>query len=325
MARSDWTHEQLVEGVVRGDRRALARAISFAENRDPRAAALVRELYPRTGRCEAIGVTGPPGVGKSSLVAALVRGERERGRSVGVVSVDPSSPFTRGALLGDRIRLSDHFLDPEVFIRSMGTRGHLGGLAEATLQALLLLDAAGKDVVYLETVGTGQSEVEVIRIADVTLLVLMPGSGDSVQALKAGIMEVPDVIAINKMHQPGAKAMLTDVRSMLALDQRADRGPQVPVLLTDALQSDGIKELATAIAQTFTRLRADGELERRRGANLAAEVFSLASSRARTHLEESVEHDPELQSVLESVERRDLDPLSAVDDILRRVFRIADA
>jgi GTPase len=324
VARTEWTHEQLVEGVAAGDRRALARAISLAENRDPRAAGLVRELYPRTGRCDAIGITGPPGVGKSSLVAELVRADRERGRSVGVVSVDPSSPFSHGALLGDRIRLSDHFLDPEVFIRSMGTRGHLGGLAEATLQALLLLDAAGKDVVYLETVGTGQSEVEVIRIADTTLLVLMPGSGDSVQALKAGIMEVPDVIAINKMDQPGAKAMLTDVRSMLALDQRPDRGPTVPVLLTDALRGEGVTELAAALEQKLAGLRADGELERRRGANLAAEVFALASSRARAHLEASVAGDPELRRLLASVEERELDPLSAVDDILRKVFRISD-
>ena len=324
MARNELTHDELVVGVGAGDRRALARAISLVENRDPRAAAVVRELYPTTGRAESIGVTGPPGVGKSSLVAALVRAERERGRSVGVVSVDPSSPFSNGALLGDRIRLSDHFLDPGVFIRSMGTRGHLGGLAEATLQALLLLDAAGKDVVFLETVGTGQSEVEVIRIADTTLLVLMPGSGDSVQALKAGIMEVPDVIAINKMDHPGAKSMLADVRSMLALDQRPDRGPQVPILLTDALRGEGVPALLGALDERLSVLRAGGELERRRGANLATEVFTLASTRARSHLEASVAGDPELQNVLEAVEQRRLDPLSAVDDILRRVFRIAD-
>ena len=324
MARTDWTHEQLVAGVASGDRRALARAISFVENRDPRAAALVQELYPRTGGAYAVGVTGPPGVGKSSLIAALVQVERERGKSVGVVSVDPSSPFSYGALLGDRIRLADHFLDPEVFIRSMGTRGHLGGLAEATLQALVLLDAAGKDVVFLETVGTGQSEVEVIRIADTTLLVLMPGSGDSVQALKAGIMEIPDVIAINKMDLPGAKAMLSDVRSMLALDQRPDHGPQIPVLLTDAVRSEGVAALVEALDARLATLRVDGELERRRGANLAAEVFTLASSRARAHLEASVAGDAELQRVLDAVERRQLDPLSAVDEILRRVFRISD-
>ena len=218
MAARGWTQDELVTGVRAGDRRALARAISLVEDRAPEAEELVRRVYPDTGRAASIGVTGPPGVGKSSLVSALVGHVRGLGRSVGVVSVDPSSPFTRGALLGDRIRLADHFLDPDVYIRSMGTRGHLGGLAEATLQALLLVDASGKDVVFLETVGTGQSEVEVIGIADVVLLVLMPGSGDSVQALKAGIMEIPDVIAINKMDHPAAGTMLQEVRSIVALD-----------------------------------------------------------------------------------------------------------
>jgi len=318
--RKDWTHDQLVAGVRAGDRRALARAISLVEDRDPAAAAIVRELYPETGRAHAIGVTGSPGVGKSSLIGALVGHVRGLGRSVGVVSVDPSSPFSQGALLGDRIRLAEHFLDPDVFIRSMGARGHLGGLAEATLQALLLLDAAGKDVVFLETVGTGQSEVEVIRIADTVLLVLMPGSGDAVQALKAGIMEIPDAIAINKKEHPGAKAMLGDVRSMLALD----RERTVPVLLTEALQGEGVEQLWDALERHRSTLEADGELERRRRANLAAEVFQLAATRARAHLESAVADDPELGRVLEAVESRQLDPLSAVEQILETVFRIRD-
>ena len=219
----------------------MARAISLVENSDPLAAELVRELYPSTGRAYAVGVTGPPGVGKSSLIAALLPHVRAQGLSVGVVSVDPSSPFSQGALLGDRIRLADHFLDPEVFIRSMGTRGHLGGLAEATLQAVLLLDAAGKDVVFVETVGTGQSEVEVIGIADTVLLVLMPGSGDSIQALKAGIMEIPDVIAVNKMDNPAAKTMLTEVRSILALDP--DRAWRPPIVLTEAARGQNLEQL----------------------------------------------------------------------------------
>src|ERR687898_3114972 len=209
--RRDWTRETLAAGVRTGDRRALARAITLVENSDPLAYEVVRDLYPETGRAYTIGVTGPPGVGKSTLIGALVRHVREQDMSVGVISVDPSSPFTHGALLGDRIRLAEHFLDPGVFIRSMGTRGHLGGLAESTLQAMLVLDAAGKDVIFLETVGAGQSEVEVIGVADTILLVLMPGSGDSVQALKAGIMEIPDVIAVNKMDHPAAKTMLNEV------------------------------------------------------------------------------------------------------------------
>src|SRR3989440_11353383 len=178
--RRDWTREALVAGVRAGDRRALARAITLVENGDPLAYQLVSDVYPQTGHAYAVGLTGPPGVGKSSLASALIGRVRDEKHTVGVISVDPSSPFTQGALLGDRIRLTDHFLDPDVFIRSMGTRGHLGGLAETTLQALLVLDAAGKDVVFLETVGAGQSEVEVIGIADTVVLVLMPGSGDAV-------------------------------------------------------------------------------------------------------------------------------------------------
>src|SRR5712692_7446329 len=240
MARR-WTREAIVEAVRDGDRRALARAISLVENSDPLAYEIVRDLYPHTGHAYAVGVTGPPGVGKSSLIAGLLPHVRGLGLSVGVVSVDPSSPFSQGALLGDRIRLADHFLDPGVFIRSMGTRGHLGGLAEATLQALLLLDAAGKDIVFLETVGTGQGEVEVIGVADTVVLVLMPGSGDSVQALKAGMMEIPDVIAINKMDHPAAKTMLNEVRSILSLDKGSAWRP--PIVLTDATRNEGVPEL----------------------------------------------------------------------------------
>src|SRR5438874_4682232 len=262
MARQQWDHAQLVSGVREGDRRALARAISLVENGDPRAQPLVRELYPDTGRAYAIGVTGPPGVGKSSLIGALIGHVRELGLGVGVVSVDPSSPFSHGALLGDRIRLADHFLDPDVFIRSMGTRGHLGGLAEATLQALLLLDAAGKDVVFVETVGTGQSEVEVIGIADTVLLVLMPGSGDSIQALKAGIMEIPDVIAVNKMDHPAAKTMLNEVRSILSLDHEREWKP--PIVLTEALRGENVPELWEKLEEDRAYLEREGLLEGRR-------------------------------------------------------------
>src|SRR5438105_11569815 len=254
--RRDWTRENLAAGVRDGDRRALARTISLVEDGDPLAYGVVADLYPQTGSAYSVGVTGPPGVGKSSLVSALIRHVRPKAGSVGgkaadarpvdpgasgaggaltvgVVSVDPSSPFSHGALLGDRIRLSDHFLDPDVFIRSMGTRGHLGGLAEATLQAMLVLDAAGKDLLFLETVGAGQGEVEVIGISDTVLLVLMPGSGDSIQALKAGIMEIPDVIAVNKKDHPAAKTMLNEVRSVLSLDRESAWRP--PIVLTEAL------------------------------------------------------------------------------------------
>ena len=288
MARKEWTLEELVAGVRAADRRALARAISLVEDGDPLAYPVVRELYPETGRAAIVGVTGPPGAGKSSLVGALVAHLRGLDRTVGVVSVDPSSPFTRGALLGDRIRLADHFLDPGVYIRSMGTRGHLGGLAEATLQAVLLLDAAQKDVVFVETVGAGQSEVEVTGIADSVLLVLMPGSGDSVQALKAGIMEIPDVIAINKMDHPGAKTMLNEVRSIVGLAE-PERRPAI--VLTEALRGENVAELWAALEAHREALVSDGRLDERRRKNLAAEVFAVASSRASSHLRDAVAGD----------------------------------
>ena len=317
-ARREWTRERLGDAVRSGDRRALARAITLVENGDPLAHEVVADLYPETGRAYSIGLTGPPGVGKSSLASALVRLVRAEGRSVGVVSVDPSSPFTQGALLGDRIRLTDHFLDPEVYIRSMGTRGHPGGLAEATLQALLLLDAAGKELVFLETVGAGQSEVGVLSIADTVVLVLMPGSGDSIQALKAGIMEIPDVIAINKSDHPLARSTKTDVRQMLALGA----GTQPPIVLTEALRGEGVDELWEAIAGHKAGLEAEGKLEDRRARNLAAEVYTVASARARRHLENAVSGDSELRRLLEEVRGRRLDPLTAVREILEQVFRI---
>jgi LAO/AO transport system kinase len=318
--RRRWTREELVAGVRAGDRRALARAISLVENGDPLAPEVVHDLYPETGRAYAVGITGPPGVGKSSLIAALLPHVRGLGLSIGVVSVDPSSPFSHGALLGDRIRLADHFLDPGVFIRSMGTRGHLGGLAEASLQALLLLDAAGKDVVLVETVGTGQSEVEVIGVADTVLLVLMPGSGDSIQALKAGIMEIPDVIAVNKLDHPAARTMVKEVRSVLALD--ADREWQPPIVLTEAVRGENVAKLWEELTKHRAFLERDGLLEERRRRNLSREVFAVASARAKAHLVRAVEDDAELRRVLEEVEGRRLDPLSAVDEILEKVFRI---
>ena len=319
MARA-WTRDDLLAGVRDGDRRALARAITLVENGDPLAYELVRELFPETGHASVVGVTGPPGVGKSTLIGALVGHLREGGTTVGVVTVDPSSPFTQGALLGDRIRLAEHFLDPAVFIRSMGTRGHLGGLAETTLQAALVLDAAGKDVVFLETVGTGQSEVEVVRIADTVVLTLMPGSGDSIQALKAGIMEIPDVIAVNKRDHPSAKTMVNEVRSILALG--SERDWRAPIVLTDAVRGDGVAELWEKVDEHRRHLAATGELEGRRAAKLAGEVFAVASARAKTHLERAVAGDAALGRLLDEVKRRELDPLTAVREIMEKVFHI---
>ena len=321
-ARRDFTRESLAAGVRAGEKRALARAITLVENSDPLAYDLVRDVYPETGSAYAVGVTGPPGVGKSTLISELVRHVRERGTTVGVISVDPSSPFSHGALLGDRIRLADRFLDPEVFIRSMGTRGHLGGLAEATLQALLVLDAAGKELVFLETVGAGQGEVEVIGIADTVVLVLMPGSGDSIQALKAGIMEIPDVIAINKQDHPAAKTMQKEVRSILSLDK--ERAWRPPIVLTEATRGENVPELWEKIEAHRAFLDGEGLLEQRRRENLAGEVFAVASARAKAHLERAVAGDPELRRLLDEVQSRELDPLSAVREIMDKVFHLGD-
>ncbi len=319
MARREWPLDELTAGVREGDRLALARAISLVENRDPLSYPLVRNLYGDTGRAAVVGVTGPPGVGKSSLIGALVTHLRARQQTVGVISVDPSSPFSHGALLGDRIRLADHFTDPGVYIRSMGSRGHLGGLAESTLQTVLLLDAFGTDVIFVETVGAGQSDVEVTGIADTVLLVLMPGSGDSVQALKAGIMEIPDVIAINKLDHPAAKTMLNEVRSIVQL---APEGTRPPIVLTEALRGENVADLWERLEEHRTDLESDGRLDERRRRNLAGEVFAVASSRMKSHLVSEVRKDPELERLLAAVQQRELDPLSAVREIMETVFHI---
>jgi LAO/AO transport system kinase len=313
----------LVEGVEHGRKRAVARAITLVENRDPMAYELVRELYPRTGTAAVAGFTGPPGVGKSSLLGSLVGHLRAEGKRIGVLSVDPSSPYSKGALLGDRIRLADHFLDEGVFIRSMSTRGHLGGVAEATLQALLVLDAAGMDVLLLETVGVGQSEVEVAMVADTVVLVLQPGSGDSIQALKAGVMEIPDIIVINKSDHPAARTMRTEIRSVLSLDR--DREWRVPIVETEALQGKGVADLWAAVLDHRTFLERDGGLDARRRQNIEHEVIAVAVAQARRRLDEALGDDAELQAILDEVHARRLDPLTATRQIADRVFRGRDA
>ncbi len=312
------TTTELAERLYAGDKRALARGISMVENDDPEGWALVSEAYPRTGKAAVVGFTGPPGVGKSTLIGALVKNARGRDREVAVLSIDPSSPFTKGALLGDRIRLADHFLDAGVFIRSMASRGSLGGLSEATLQAALLMDAAGKDDVFIETVGVGQGEVDIIDHADTVVLVLMPGSGDSIQALKAGVMEIPDIIVVNKRDHPLADTMIREIKSVLSLGPTD--GWRVPVLATEASRSEGIEELATAMAEHREFIVVEGTLAERRRRNLMNEVIALASFRLRGRLEESVREDPEVRALLDRVVERRLDPASAARTLLERDF-----
>jgi LAO/AO transport system kinase len=306
----------LAERLLAGDKRALARAITLVENDDPAGWELVREVYPRTGGAAMLGFTGPPGVGKSTLLGALTKLERERERTVAVLSVDPSSPFTRGALLGDRIRLADHFLDPGVFIRSMANRGALGGLSEATLQAALLMDASGRDLVLVETVGVGQAEVDIVDHADTIVLVLMPGSGDSIQALKAGVMEIPDIIVVNKADHPLTDTMVREIKGILALGPQ--EGWRVPIVKTEASRARGIEELARSLDEHRAHIEAEGTLRERRRRNLMNEVIAIASYRMRRELEAAVREDPGTQALLDRVVARELDPASAAGAILER-------
>jgi LAO/AO transport system kinase len=306
--------KSLAERLLEGDRRALARAISLVEDDDPEGWALVREIYPRTGKAAIVGFTGPPGVGKSTLMGALTKFERARERTVAVLSIDPSSPFTHGALLGDRIRLADHFLDPGVFIRSMANRGALGGLSEAALQAALLMDASGRDVVLLETVGVGQAEVDIIDHADTVVLVLMPGSGDSIQALKAGVMEIPDVIVVNKADHPLTDTMIREIKGVLALGPK--EGWKVPIVRAEAVRGEGVQELAEKLTEHRAHIEAEGTLSERRRRNLMSEVLAIATFRMRRELEAAVRDDPDTQELLDRVVARELDPASAAATIL---------
>jgi LAO/AO transport system kinase len=314
------TASSLAQRLLDGDRRALARAITLVEDDRPDGWELVREVYPHTGKAAVYGFTGPPGVGKSTLIGALTKARREAGRSVGVLSVDPSSPFTQGALLGDRIRLSEHFLDQGVFIRSMANRGALGGLSEAALQAALLLDAAGRDDVLVETVGVGQAEIDIIDHADTIVLVLMPGSGDSIQALKAGVMEIPDVIVVNKADHPLTDTMVREIRGVLSLANLNDESERarwrVPIVKTEAAHGKGIDELVQRLDEHRAHILAEGTLQDRRGRNLRNEVLAIATARLRRRLEEELREDADFRRLLQEVVQRRLDPASAATELL---------
>jgi LAO/AO transport system kinase len=310
------TEQSLAERLIAGDKRALARAITLIENDDPEGWELVREVFPRTGRARIVGLTGPPGVGKSTLIGALTAEMRKAERDVAVLSIDPSSPFTRGALLGDRIRLSDHFLDAGVFIRSMASRGALGGLSEATLQAALLMDASGKDDVFIETVGVGQAEIDIVDHGDTIVLVLMPGSGDSIQALKAGVMEIPDIIVVNKSDHPMTDTMIREIRGVLSLGPSTSW--RVPIVKTEATKGEGVAELAEKISEHRDHIEAEGTLDERRARNLRNEVLELAASRMRRRLEDAVADDASVRELLDRVVKRDLDPASAAKELLDR-------
>jgi len=304
-----------VAGARSGDPRAVARLITLVENNDPALAEVAAALAPYSGTAQVIGLTGSPGVGKSTTTNDLVRALRAQGRRVGVLAVDPSSPFSGGAILGDRVRMQDHATDTGVYIRSMSSRGHLGGLAAATPQAVRVLEGAGCDVVLVETVGVGQAEVEVASLADTTLVLLAPGMGDAIQAFKAGILEIADIFVVNKADRDGADATYRDIQGAIALGERGPDEWRPPVLRAVALRGEGIDEIVAAMDKHRQWLESHGELTRRRRARAAAEVEAIALAALRSRIG-SLRNGTALPSLAERVAAGELDPYAAASQLL---------
>jgi len=309
--------QQLVAELLKGNRRAAARLISLVENDDPGKRELLKDIYPRTGNAYVIGVTGAPGSGKSSLVDWLLKQLRKDGLTVGVIAVDPTSPFSGGAILGDRIRMQDHALDQDIFIRSMGTRGNLGGLSRATREAIQVLDAFGKDIILIETVGVGQSEVDIVKTADTTIVVLTPASGDSVQTIKAGIMEIADVFAVNKSDLPGADKMVTEINMMLDMKKSPDWRP--PVISTVSVKNEGIEELWKALQDHREHNEKSGRLLEIRRERVSRELTEQVEYLVKNRIWDQVKEKIELESLVEKIVHRQLDPYSAAADLLEKI------
>nr|WP_212994088.1 methylmalonyl Co-A mutase-associated GTPase MeaB [Actinoplanes auranticolor] len=306
----------LVARAREGDPRSVARLISLVENGDPKLAEVAAALAPYAGRAQVVGLTGSPGVGKSTTTNELVRSLRAAGHRVGVLAVDPSSPFTGGAILGDRIRMQDHTGDPGVYIRSMSSRGQLGGLAAATPQAVRVLEGAGCDVVLVETVGVGQAEVEIASLADTTLVLLAPGMGDAIQAVKAGILEIADVFVVNKADRPGADATYRDIQGMLSLGERAAGDWRPQVVRAVAVKGEGVDDVVAAIEKHRAWLESSGRLQARREARAAAEVEAIALGTLRARLG-SLREGTALSDLAARVAAGSLDPYAAADDLIK--------
>ena len=309
--------EDLAHAVIAGDPAALARAISLAEEGTPRGERILADVYPSTGRASLIGITGPPGAGKSSLVNHLLALYRSRGRALGVVAIDPSSAFSGGAILGDRIRMQQHALDESVFIRSMATRGQFGGLSRATRDAVDLMDAAGRDPILIETVGVGQDEVDVVRLADTVLVVLTPGQGDDIQAIKAGLLEIADLFVINKADHPGADRLASDLEGMLALGEKRPWTP--PILMTVATEEKGIEDLARAVDRHARFLRERDRLRERRRAAMSARFTEILRDRLMARLVSRESGRTDYEAYEERLLDREIDPYSAAREVLDRI------
>jgi LAO/AO transport system kinase len=308
--------ESLLAGARKGDKRSIARLLTIVENDEPGSADVLRSLYPDTGKARIVGVTGPPGGGKSTLVSRLAAEYRKTCDRVAIVAVDPSSPFTGGAILGDRIRMRDRFLDDGVFIRSMASRGHAGGLARATMRVVNVLDALGTDLVIVETVGVGQEEVEVVRVADTVCLVTVPGLGDDIQAIKAGVLEIADVLVVNKADKPGADETARDLAQMLSLGPgRTNWKP--PIIRTSAQDGTGVEELVRAIGQHAEWAQTSGELAERRAGAARQEVEALLREALVKRLEARIGSE-RVSDAVTRVAKRELDPYRAVEELLDR-------
>jgi LAO/AO transport system kinase len=301
-----------------GDARALGRLLSLVENGAPQLRAVMKALAPLTGRARVLGLTGSPGVGKSTVTGALVAAYRGRGRRVGVLAIDPTSPFTGGALLGDRVRMQEHATDPGVFIRSMASRGHLGGLSGATPQALRVLDAAGFDVILIETVGVGQDEVEIAGMADTTMVIVAPGMGDAIQAAKAGILEIGDVFVVNKSDKPGAQEAVRDLRGMIAMARRSAGDWKPPIVSTTAAEGEGIGELVTRLDEHGAWLGSSGEGARRHHARAREEISAIALAELRAQMG-GLPGDERIDGLADRVAAGELDPYAAADELIAGV------
>ena len=308
--------DELVEKLLAGNRRAAGRVISLIENEAQDVEGLMRAIYPRTGKAFVVGITGPPGAGKSTVVDELIRVLRDDGLAVGVVAVDPNSPFSGGAILGDRIRMMRHAVDEKVFIRSMGARGHLGGLALAARNVILVLDAMGLDIVLVETVGVGQSELEIAGTADTVAVVIPPGLGDGVQAIKAGIMEIADIFVVNKADHPLASRTISDIRDLLRMDV-CERGWAPPIVTTVATENQGLEDLWIRIRQHREYLTRSGELENRRRRRIEREILEIAEQRLREQVLEPSTETAEFRRMLDLVAERRMDPYEVADRIVR--------